>query len=86
MRSDQRLVYSASLIKGIPNPGSHEPIQIIQVSITFSDINLNLFVPSVNSRSFYIKGTVSVITCDPPCKDGNIRFTAIPLKALSDQV
>ena len=56
MRSDQRLVYSASLIKGIPNPGSHEPIQIIQVSITFSDINLNLFVPSVNSRSFILKG------------------------------
>ena len=31
-----------------------------------------------------LKGTVSVISSDPPCKDGNARFTTIPLKALSD--
>ena len=35
---------------------------------------------------FYIKGTVSVITSDPSCKDGNFRFATVPLKALSDQV
>ena len=29
-----------------------------------------------------MKGTVSVITSDPPCKDGNVRFTTVPLKAL----
>ena len=29
--------------------------------------------------------TVSVILIDPPCKDGNARFTKIPLKPLSDQ-
>ena len=33
-----------------------------------------------------IKGTVSVISSDPPCKDGNARFTTVPLKALSDQI
>ena len=33
-----------------------------------------------------IKETVSVISCDPPCKVGNARFTTVSLKALSDQV
>ena len=33
-----------------------------------------------------VKGTVSVISSDPPCKDGNVRFTMVLLKALSDQV
>ena len=32
------------------------------------------------------KETLSVIANDPPCKDGNGRFTTIPLKPLSDQV
>ena len=27
-----------------------------------------------------IKGTASVISSDPPCKDGNARFTTVPLK------
>ena len=31
-----------------------------------------------------LEGTVSVILSDPPCKDGNDRFTTVPLKALSD--
>ena len=33
-----------------------------------------------------IKGTVSVISSDSPCKDGNPRFTTAPLKALSDKI
>ena len=28
-----------------------------------------------------LKGTVSVISSDPPCKDGNARFTTVPLEA-----
>ena len=32
------------------------------------------------------KGTASVILSDPPCKDDNVRFKRITLKALSDQV
>ena len=32
-----------------------------------------------------IKGTVSVISSNHPCKDGNVRFTTVPLKS-SDQV
>ena len=30
-----------------------------------------------------LKGTVSVISRDPPC---NTRFTTVPLKSLSDQI
>ena len=33
-----------------------------------------------------IKESVSVTTSDSLCKDGNDRFTSIPLKAMSDQV
>ena len=33
-----------------------------------------------------LKGTVNVISCDPHCKNGNARFTTVPLKALFDQV
>ena len=34
----------------------------------------------------FIKGTVSVISSDPPCKYGNDWFTTVALKSLSDQV
>ena len=33
-----------------------------------------------------IKGTVNVISSDPPSKDENAQFSTVPLKALSDQV
>ena len=33
-----------------------------------------------------IKGTVTVISSDPTCRDDNVQFTSVPLKALSDQV
>ena len=32
-----------------------------------------------------LKGTVSVISSEPPYKDANARFTTVPLKPLSDQ-
>ena len=32
------------------------------------------------------KGTVSVISSDPPCKDDNSRFTMVSLNVLSHQV
>ena len=39
------------------------------------------------TRTFLIlKGTVSVILSDPPCKDNNARFTTVTLTALSNQV
>ena len=39
-----------------------------------------------NQNIFFLdfKGTVSVILGDPPRKDGNARFTTIPLKPLPD--
>ena len=27
-----------------------------------------------------LKGTVSVVSSDPPCKEGNAQFTTVPLK------
>ena len=33
-----------------------------------------------------IKGTVNVISSDPPSKDENAQFSTVPLKALSDQI
>ena len=32
------------------------------------------------------KGTVSIISCEPPCKDGSVQYPTLALKALSDQV
>ena len=37
-------------------------------------------------RRKFIKGTVSIILSDPPCKDGNTRFTTVPWKALPSHV
>ena len=34
----------------------------------------------------YLKGTVSVISRAPLCKDGKAQFSIVPLKALSDQL
>ena len=31
-----------------------------------------------------LNGTINVISCYTPCKDGNARFTTVPLKALFD--
>ena len=36
--------------------------------------------------STILKGTVSVILRDPSCKNGKVRLTNVPLKALCDQV
>jgi len=32
------------------------------------------------AQSISLKGTVSAISSDPPCKDGNARFTTVSLK------
>ena len=37
------------------------------------------------NENIFIKGTVSVMSSDPPSKDSNARFTSVPLKPLSDQ-
>ena len=41
-------------------------------------------LPWLKTTNF--KGTVSVISCDPSCKDDNFWFTMVPFKAMSDQV
>ena len=37
------------------------------------------------SQGWRFKGTVRVILSDSPCKDGNVGFTTVPLKPLTDQ-
>ena len=37
-------------------------------------------------KTIVYRGTVRAILSDPPCKDGNARFTTMPWKTFSDQV
>ena len=42
---------------------------------------------SLCKKTVWLKGTALRVTLsDPPCKDGNTRFTTVPLKALSGQL
>ena len=40
--------------------------------------------PDAPIQPVSVKGTVSVISSCPSCKDGNIRFTTVPLNPLSE--
>ena len=44
------------------------------------------FCSSFYSFPYRIFIYVSVMSCNPPCNDGNARFTTVPWKALSIQV
>ena len=44
------------------------------------------FSYTLSYSCFLYTWTVVVVSSYPPWKDGNARFTAVPLKALSDQV
>ena len=33
----------------------------------------------------HLNGTISVVFSEPPCKDGNVGFTTVGFKALSDK-
>ena len=46
------------------------------------DIEFDTEFPCLLGHTVY----VSVISHDPPCKDGNLWFTTVPLKDLYDQV
>ena len=53
-------------------------------NILKNDIRLSIwsFIYTIYTKSYEIstiKGTVSVMSCDPPCKEGNVWFTTIPL-------
>ena len=54
--------------------------------VDHSKIRLNLELLHLSCLLSFIKdidllqGTVSVISKDPPCKDGDFRFTKVPLK------
>ena len=49
----------------------------------------SLIIKTFNKKMFLssklFKGTVSVISNVPPCKDGNARLTSVPLKPLYNQ-
>ena len=58
---------------------------------TLSSISSKIYIKKMTldlSRTMNIlifKGTVSVISSDRPCKDGNTRFTTVPTKSYSDR-
>ena len=58
-------------------------LQPLKVWVSHPLVN-NAFV--INCYCLIIIIIISVISSDPPCKDGSSRFTRLPLKALSDQV
>ena len=47
---------------------------------------LQFEVEILNPLNPDLKRTVCIISTDPLCKDGNVRFTTVPFKAWSDQV
>ena len=41
-------------------------------------VYFHFFSVKIFNNPFHFKGTVSVISSDPPCKEGNVRFTTVP--------
>ena len=39
-----------------------------------------MLLPKLKKQCNIINGIISVISSDPPCKDGNVQFTTVPLK------
>ena len=39
-----------------------------------------------DNKASRLKGTVSMVSRDPLCKDGDVQFTTVPLKVLSVKV
>ena len=77
---DFQVVIFVSFLVGNPvSTWISSPIlRVLKVSFTLFGARL--------TWKIYSKETLSVISSDPPCKDGITRFTTVPLKALSDQV
>jgi len=49
-------------------------------------MNTSLYIFLVSGIYIYLfKGTVSIISSDPECKDGIVQSTVVPLKPFSDQ-
>ena len=48
--------------------------------IIYRNLDLSKFETAVFNSC--VKGTVIPFSSDPPCKDGNGRFTTVPLKAV----
>jgi len=51
----------------------------------FDNFRFELLKVFTHREIILFKGTVSVISCDAPCKDSNDRFTKVPLKPQFDQ-
>ena len=45
---------------------------------------LYLFQNICDKKKSTFKGTVTVISSDPPCKDSHVRFTTVPFKPLTN--
>ena len=44
-----------------------------------------LLLFKTNTHQETLKGSVSIISSDPPCKDGNARFTTVHISVFIDQ-
>ena len=80
--TDPHVADSSDRQQGSPK---HLPATPGELNLGKKVLLVSQFFP--NANFFYKgKGTVNVIKGNPPCKDGNTRFTQVPIKALSDQV
>ena len=61
-------------------------VKILNQAKNFFNVKRTFSFLFIGSVLLELKGTVSVISCDPPCKDEKARFLTVSLKALSDQV
>ena len=55
------------------------------ITIQPKQANLVCWQCKLQRKESLMKGTVSVNSSDSPFRDGNARFTTVPLKALSDE-
>ena len=73
-----------------PIPKSLIDTRVLNYAVSWMKGRSNMFGGILNIKKNFriciLKGTVSVISSDPPFKDGNVRFTTVTLKTLFNQV
>ena len=68
-----------------PKPVWEDPYILTRHPAT-TYLNLSFFFSFFPALTWKITGTVSVISGNLPCQDGNAWFTTVPFKAKSDQI
>ena len=58
------------------------PLQFTHAKLSHHSIcACNSKIAKISQARLFLRGTVSVILSEPPCKDDNARFTVVPLIA-----